>query len=196
MSGTDSAEWPVDLGGVTESLVTTLGPNDLWNIAALGVHAGDPVTATTWGNTRTRGNFRRNGRGYVQFAYDPELFVDAALSIRERSEPVLDEADAWVEVSVESRGVEDDEGTTIEHWALRPVDSAVVERHARTTNRGYYAVIEATVAASRLEVDAYDTETLVDRLTYFESVVDSCGGPREQAAFERLSELIDWRDAQ
>lgn len=196
MSETDSAEWPVDLVGVTESLVTTLGPNDLWNVAALGVHADDPVTATTWGNTRTRRNFRRNGRGYVQFAYDPELFVDAALSIRERPDPVLDEADAWVEVSAESMGVEDDEGTKTEQWALRPVDSAVVERHPRTTNRGYYAVIEATVAASRLDVDAYDTATLVDRLTYFESVVDACGGPRERAAFERLSELVDWRDGQ
>ncbi|MFC7210531.1 DUF447 domain-containing protein [Natronoarchaeum sp. GCM10025321] len=196
MSETDTAEWPVDLVGVTESLVTTLGPNDLWNVAALGVHAGDPVTATTWGNTRTRRNFRRNGRGHVQFAYDPELFVDAALSIRERQEPVLDEADAWVEVSAESIGVENDEGTKTEQWALRPVDSAVAERHPRTTNRGYYAVIEATVAASRLDVDAYDTATLVDRLTYFESVVDACGGPGEQAAFERLSELVDWRDAQ
>lgn len=194
MSETDPAEWPVDLVGVTESLVTTLGPNDLWNVAALGVHAGEPVTATTWGNTRTRRNFRGNGRGYVQFAYDPELFVDAALSIRERSEPVLDEADAWVEIAAESMGVEDDEGTTTEQWALRPVDSAVVERHPRTTNRGYYAVIEATVAASRLDVDAYDTETLVDRLTYFKGVVDSCGGPREQAAFDRLSELVGWRD--
>ncbi|PSP91673.1 DUF447 domain-containing protein, partial [Halobacteriales archaeon QS_1_68_44] len=61
------AEWPVNLAGVTESVVTTLGPNDRWNLAALGLFAGDPVTARTWGRTRTWRNFRERGGGYVQF---------------------------------------------------------------------------------------------------------------------------------
>ncbi|MCL9813820.1 DUF447 domain-containing protein [Natranaeroarchaeum aerophilus] len=187
--------WPVDLVGVTESLVTTLGPNDLWNLAALGLHAGDPVTATTFGRTRTWRNFRRTGRGYVQFTPDPELFVEAALSIEERAKPVLDEADAWAEVAVESLGVENEGGTQKEEWALHPVDCTVVDARPHTTNRGYYAVIEATVAASRLDVDAYDTATLVDRLSYFEDVVETCGGPSERAAFDRLSALVEWRDA-
>ena len=188
-------EWPVDLVGVTESLVTTLGPNHLWNVAALGLHAGDPVTATTFGKTRTWRNFRKTGQGYVQFTPDPELFVEAALSVEERAEPVLDEADAWAEVAVDSVGVEDEGGTRKEEWALRPVDGTVVARRPHTTNRGYYAVIEATVAASRLDVDAYDTATLVDRLAYFEEVAKTCGGPSERAAFDRLSTLVDWRDA-
>lgn len=201
MSGDDLSEsaatdeWPVDLVGVTESVVTTLGPNDLWNVAALGLHAGDPVTATTFGRTRTWRNFRNTGRGYVQFTPDPELFVEAALSVEERAEPVLDEADAWAEVAVDSIGVEDEGGTRKEEWALRPVDGAVVARRPHTANRGYYAVIEATVAASRLDVDAYDTATLVDRLAYFEEVVETCGGPSERAAFDHLSELTAWRDA-
>jgi len=189
---TASGEWPVELFGVTESVVTTLGPNELWNVAALGIHAGDPVTATTFGRTRTWRNFRQTGRGYVQFTPDPELFVEAALSIEERSEPVLAEADAWAEVTVESLAVESDGGTRMERWALHPVDTGVVEQRPHTTNRGYYAVIEATVAASRLDVDAYDTATLVERLAYFEEVVDTCGGPAERAAFDRLSELVDW----
>jgi len=190
-----TGEWPVEIVGVTESLVTTLGPNDLWNVAALGLHSGDPVTATTFGRTRTWRNFRQTGRGYVQFTPNPELFVAAALSVEERAEPVLDEADAWAEVTVESLGVRDEGGTRKEEWALRPVDGAVVARRPQTTNRGYYAVIEATVAASRLDVDAYDTATLVDRLSYFEEVVETCGGPSERAAFDRLSALVDWRDA-
>ncbi|QSG02676.1 DUF447 domain-containing protein [Natranaeroarchaeum sulfidigenes] len=192
---TDHGEWPVDIVGVTESLVTTLGPNDLWNVAALGLHGGDPVTATTFGRTRTWRNFRQRGRGYVQFTPDPQLFVEAALSVEERTEPVLDEADAWAEVAVESLDVEDDGGARKETWAIRPVEGAVVDARPHLTNRGYYAVIEATVAASRLEIDAYDTATLVDRLSYFEEVVQTCGGPAEQAAFDRLSALVDWHDA-
>jgi hypothetical protein len=198
--------WPVELRGVTESLVTTRGPNDRWNVAALGLHAGDPVTATTWGNTRTRRNFHRRGGGYVQFTRDPVTFVEAALSIYEVDDPVLDDADAWVDVEAtqidsteEETGVADavtnteDGGTLREQWKLTPVDSGIERETVPTTNRGYYAVVEATVAASRLDVDAYDDETLRDRLAYFESVVETCGGDRERAAFERVSELTPWK---
>jgi len=189
-----TVEWPVELRGVTESVVATLGPNDLWNDAALGLHAGDPVTARTYGNTRTRRNFHREGEGYVQFVRDPLTFVESALSIRERDEPVADAADAWARVEVEQIDAGRDGETRWEEWALRPVEAVRRERDPATTNRGYYAVIEATVAASRLDVDAYDTATLLDRLAYFAEVVDTCGGDRERAAFDRLTELTCWRD--
>jgi len=187
------ADWPVDLRGVTESVVTTRGPNDRWNVAALGLHAGDPVTAVTWGNTRTRRNFEREGRGYVQFVRDPDLFVRAALDVYEVDDPRLEAADAWVEVAVERIDRESVDGTRRERWALEPVESDVERRVVPTTNRGYYAVVEATVAASRLDVDAYDTRTLVERLEYLESVVDRCGGAPERRAFDRLTALTDWR---
>jgi hypothetical protein len=68
-------DWLVELRGVTESIVATLGPNGRWNLAALGLFAGEPVTSRTWGNTRTRRNFHREGEGYVQFTRDPVDFV-------------------------------------------------------------------------------------------------------------------------
>jgi hypothetical protein len=184
--------WPVELRGVTESIVTTLGPNDRWNVAALGLHAGDPVTAVTWGDTRTRRNFERAGTGFVHFAHDPELFVTAALDVHEVEAPRLDAADARVEVEVDRIDAAMVEGTRRERWALRPVASDVERRVVPTTNRGYNAVVEATVAASRLDVDAYDTATLVGRLRYFEAVVDRCGGAPERRAFDRLTALTDW----
>lgn len=195
-----AAEWPaeLDLRGVTESVVTTHGPNGRWNLAALGLHApdpatsepdaDDPVTARTWGRTRTRRNFTERGAGYVQFTRDPRTFVDAALSVRETDEPVLDDADAWVRVEVESLSEGESGGTEWVDWALAPVESRVVRETVSTTNRGYGAVIEATVAASRLEVDAYDRAALLDRLRYFESVVEAAGGPAEREAFERVRE--------
>ena len=100
--------WPARLRGVTESIVTTLGPNDRWNCAALGLLANGGhengetgnddgttaesdslVTARTWGRTRTWRNFREEGKGYVQFVRDPVVFTEAALSIREERSPVL-----------------------------------------------------------------------------------------------------------
>jgi len=196
-SGTEpsesGADWPVTLRGVTESVVTTRGPNDRWNVAALGLHSGDPVTARTYGQTRTYRNFADRGGGYVQFTRDPVDFVEAALAVREVDDPVLPSADAWVRVTVERREERVEGDTQIVTWALAPVESTVERETVPTTNRGYYAVIEATVAASRLDVAGYDTAMLRERLAYFESVVETCGGERERAAFDRLDELVDWR---
>jgi hypothetical protein len=189
-------DWPADLRGITESVVTTLGPNDRWNVAALGLHAGDPVTATTWGNTRTRRNFEREGDGYVHFLRDPDLFVRATLDVYEVDGPHLDAADAWAAVEADRIDAETVDGTRRERWALQPTDSGIERRIVPTTNRGYYAVVEATVAASRLDVDAYDTRTLVERLRYFETVVDRCGGDPERRAFDRLTALTDWKRAE
>jgi hypothetical protein len=189
-----TAEWPVDLRGVTESVVTTLGPNDRWNVAALGLHApeGDGgVYARTWGRTRTWRNFTERGEGYVQFTVDAVDFAEAAMTIREEDEPVLSSADAWVRVTVEERDRGTDGGTQWVEWALTPVETAVERRRVPTTNRGYYAVVEATVAASRLDVPAYDTATLRERIDYFEDVVERCGGERERAAFAVVREQID-----
>ncbi len=210
-SGDASAEgWPVEFRGITESLVTTLGPNDLWNVAALGLHppaeseggrAGEgesetddedpPVTARTWGNTRTRRNFHRQGGGYVQFVRDPVDFVDATLSIYEVEEPVLDSAAAWVEVEAEQVDSGREGDTEWEAWTLTPVESGVERETVPTINRGVGAVVEATVAASRLGVDAYDRSELRERLSYFEAVGRNCGDDRVRTALDRLREHLD-----
>ncbi|MBX0285009.1 DUF447 domain-containing protein [Haloarcula salinisoli] len=194
MTGASEAAWPVDLAGVTESVVTTLGPNELWNVAALGLHEPEddgPVTATTWGRTRTWRNFDERGEGYVQFTRDPVDFAEAALSVREESEPVLTSADAWVRVRVERLADGEDDGTQWVEWALVPEESRVERRVVPTTNRGHAAVVEATVAASRLDVPAYDRDELLSRLAYFESVVETAGSEPERAAFDRVRELVD-----
>ncbi|WP_256686998.1 DUF447 domain-containing protein [Halococcus qingdaonensis] len=192
---TDSQEridWPIELRGVIESLVATLGPNGRWNLAALGLHAGEPVTARTWGRTRTWRNFHEKGQGIVQFLHDPLVFAESALTIQERGSPVHPAANAWVRVAVESVDEGESGETKWEEWELTPIEAAIEDRIVPTTNRGYGAVVEATVAASRLDVSAYDTDELRERLDYFADVVETCGGPRERAAMERIVEHTAW----
>jgi hypothetical protein len=180
--------------------VTTRGPNGRWNAAALGLRAPGfddedrpGVHAVTYGDTRTQRNFEREGGGVVQFLADPRAFVDAALTVWETDEPVLDAADAWVRVAVESRGADERAGTRRERWALTPVESAVRREYVPAVNRGFCAVVDATVAASRLDVPGYDVDALLDRLDYFAETVERCGGPREREAFERIDEATGWR---
>ena len=184
-------DWPVDLRGITESVVTTQDPDGRWNVAALGLHTGEPVTARTWGATRTRRNFERTGAGYVQFTRNPVTFVEAALSAWEVDEPVLPDADAWVRVVTERVETGESGGTGWADWRLSPEESGVEREVVPTVNRGYNAVVEATVAASRLDVDAYDEATLRERLAHLEGVARRCGGEREREAWERLDALVE-----
>src|SRR5699024_7286101 len=147
----------------------------------------DPVTARTWGNTRTRRNFDARGEGYVQFTRDPVDFVEAACSIREEETPILDSTDAWVRVSVARTGSGDDGGTRWGHSTLSPGESSV-DCDVPTVNRGLYADIEATVAASRLDVPGYDTTELRERIAHGADVVDRCGRDADPAALERIEE--------
>jgi hypothetical protein len=192
--------WPdaVVLRGVTESVVTTLGPNGRWNLAALGLRApdvdevgGERVTARTWGRTRTWRNFNERGEGVVQFVTDPRTFVDAALSIRETDDPVVSEAAAWVRVDVTELETGEEDGTAWVDWALTPTEATVRERTVPTFNRGYGAAVEATVAVSRLDVPGYDRPALLDRLRWLEAVVERAGGPAEREAYARVREYAD-----
>jgi hypothetical protein len=184
--------WPIDFDGVTESVVTTRGPADRWNAAALGLHGGRPVTARTWGETRTRKNFDARGSGYVQFVADPEVFVEAALGISEHDEPILDAAAAWVHVSVDRVAEGTEVGTAWVDWALEPEETQVTTRSIPRLRRGTSAVVEATVAASRLDVAAYDRETLSERLDFFAEVVQRCGDAAEKRAMARVWRLSSW----
>ena len=194
-TGDETANWPVDVRGVTESVVTTRGPNDRWNVAALGLRSGDgddeSVAARTFGRTRTWRNFHEQGGGYVQFTQDPVDFVEAALSVREEDDPLLDSADAWARIEASRRGEATVRGTHVVTWDLTPVESAVECETVPTINRGHAAVVEATVAASRLELESYDREALLDQLARLDGVVETCGGEREHEAYDRLQELVD-----
>jgi len=194
VSNDSLVEWPVSFDGIVESVVTTEGPNGRWNVAALGLHCDDEESAVrsrTWGRTRTWLNFRERPRGYVQFTTDPVIFVKAALEVYEIETPVLDAAHAWVSVEPIKIAAGTDGGTQWVDWRLKPLESEIRSTTVPTLNRGYGAVVEATVAASRLEVPSYDSETLWERIEYFELVTERCGGAREKEAFERIYEAID-----
>jgi len=184
--------WPVELSGITESVVATRGPEDRWNFAALGLHDEEPVRARTWGRTRTRRNFEERGAGYVQFTRDPVDFTEAALAVREHEGPVLASADAWVRVNVGEQARGRDDGTEWVDWALHPGEARVERETVPLINRGHAAVIEATVAASRLDSPAYDDAVLRERLEYFAGVIEQCGGERDREALARMRELAEW----
>ena len=185
----------IHIDGIAETVVTTELPDGSWNAAALGVWTADEaqvLRARTWGDTRTRRNFDRTGHGVIHLLADPERFVRAALGIWERPTATIHDAAAWTPVTVTKRqsGTANDVEWT--EWDLQPESWRITERRVPIPNRGFAAVIEMTIAASRLSVPGYDEAELTDRLAYFHAVARRCGGPAVRAACDRVIETVDW----
>ncbi|NHN40775.1 DUF447 family protein [Halorubellus sp. JP-L1] len=151
----------------------------------------DAVTAFTYGRTRTWRNFHARGGGVVQFTIDPVDFAEAALGIHETDDAVLDSADAWVRVEATPIDATDEDGTRVETWRLDPVESEERRRVVPVVNRGHAAVVDATVAASRIGVPGFDDDALRERLDRAVQVAATCGGPREHEAIRRVAALAD-----
>jgi hypothetical protein len=86
----------------------------------------------------------------------------------------------------------EDGGTQWVEWALQPVETGIERETVPTLDRATGAVVEATVAASRLDVPGFDRADLERRLDYFADVVERCGGERERAAMELVRENSSW----
>lgn len=186
------ATWPIETDALVESVTTTTQPDGSWAVAALGIRpAEDGRTARTWGRTRTSRNLSRTGRAHVQFVTDPVVFARAALEPWSRDEPLLPEAAACVEVEATRIETGRDGGTAWTDWSLRPVRSEVRERAVPAPSRGVAAVIEMTIAASRLDVRAYDSDRLHERLSYHAEVARRCGGTAEREAAELIEGYVD-----
>lgn len=185
------SDWPTPLEGVTETVVTTLTPSGGWNAAALGLHGGSPVTARTWGQTRTRVAFERDGTGVIQFTTDSLTFVRAALTIHEVEEPVLAAADAWVWVEATRTASGSSAGTEWVEWRLDPLASRVRRRRVAGIRRARGAVVEASVAASRLDVEGFDRSELLATIERCGEVVERTGDARDRQAMSIVMETAN-----
>lgn len=187
-----TAGWPTQYPGILETVTTTEEPSGRWNVAALGVAGTDGHrVARTWGRTRTRRNLERTGEAVVNLVLDPVVFAKAALTETSRSDPTLPEADAWIEVDADRIGTGREDGTSWADWRLSPRTSTIRNRRVPTPTRGFGAVVELTIAVSRLDVASYDREELEDRISYFAAVARRCGGPRERAAVDLVIEKTE-----
>lgn len=161
------------------------------NVAPMGVvsEPGEPTArARLWAGSDTRANVRATGRVTVHFTRDPLLYARAALSDDTDgfvADGRLADADAWVRCTAERVGEERDGEVAL--WRLEPTDGAVENRVVATVDRGFNAVVEACVDATRLHVDP----DLRDRVARNLGLAWRCGGDRTREAAECISRLTD-----
>jgi uncharacterized protein len=182
---------------IIETIVTTLNPHGVINVAPMGVEWGDDVLVVKpFLDTTTFRNLRDTRVAVVNLTDDVRIFVRAALySAQAPTQPatqvpgvVLSAACSWREVEVMS----------IDATPPRSrIETRVVHRGTGTEflgfNRARHAVLEATILATRLHLIPHDEiRRQIDALAI---LVDKTAGEREREGWTLVSEYVRERIA-
>ncbi|MCX9015191.1 MAG: DUF447 family protein [Candidatus Methanoperedens sp.] len=189
MSSVDIREFGIH-DGISEVIVTTMSKDGVPNAAPMGLHQKDGRLYLRLFNSKTLDNILEKPLATANIVDDPVLFVRSALSDigHEGIEfvegfPVLKGALAWIRFECKVRKGED-----ISVVELSPVSGAVNSRTVKPINRGFNAVIEASVDATRYVI--FREKKYLERIGYYDKLVRKCGGAQEKEAMQLLYELI------
>ncbi len=176
--------------GISEVIATTRGLRI--NAAPMGVVNRDFLYIRMYRGSHTFLNVQQNGQLVANLVVDPELYVKAAFDDLESSyfyyddgAPILKAAYAWIEFACSIPKEVVRKNTVVR---LRPVRSKVIDRPIVPVNRGFNAVLEATIHATRYR--ALQEPKYLELIDYYGSIVKKCGGPRELEAFKLLKTLL------
>ena len=176
--------------GISEVIVTTLSKDGVPNAAPMGLHCKDGRLFLRLFNSKTLDNILEQPVAVANIVDDPVLFVRSALSDIEIDEfeliegfPVLKGVLAWIRFDCKCRKV-----GKISVVELTPVSGAIFHKTIKPVNRGFNAVIEASVDATRYVI--FKEQKYLDSIGDYDKLVKKCGGVREKEAMRMLYELI------
>lgn len=176
--------------GISEVIFTTLSPEGVPNAAPIGLHRkGKKLFARIY-SSKTLDNIMGKPELAANIVDEPVLFVQSALSdiADERFElvegfPVLKDALGWILFECRCR-----KGEKISVVELSPIKGKIITKKLQPINRGFNAVIEASIHATRYVV--LGEQKQLDCIEYYNTIVKKCGGVREDEAMKLLYELI------
>jgi len=176
--------------GISEVIFTTISPDDVPNSAPMGLHNRDGRLFVRIYNSKTQENIIKKPIAAANIVDDPVLFVQSALSDvePERFEyvegfPVLKDALGWILFDCKYK-----KGKNISVVELSPINGKINTQNIKPVNRGFNAVIEASIHATRYVV--FREQKYLEHIEYYNSIVKKCGGAREKEAMDLLYELI------
>ena len=176
--------------GISEVIFTTLSAGGKPNAAPIGLHRKDGRLFARIYNSRTLENILGGSAAASNIVDDPVLFVQSSLSDLgpEKFEcidgfPVLKDAQGWIFFNCRCK-----KGENITLVELSPLKGKINQRKIRPVNRGFNAVIEASIHATRYVISK--ERKYLDCIKYYDTIVKKCGGAREKEAMGLIYDLI------
>jgi len=182
--------------GINEVIVTTKSINNRPNAAPIGLirHSGK-LTARVYNESHTCTNIKDTGLLAVNIVDDPVVFVQSALKDLDKEKfefietdtginfPVLASSNGWV---IFKAGIRvGNIATTAE---LQFITGNIKSMGIRPINRGFNAVIEAAIYATRYKV--FNDEKFLSKIKSYESIINKCGGRSEKEAYGLIYKLL------
>lgn len=176
--------------GISEVIFTTISPDGVPNAAPMGLHNRNGRLFVRIYNSKTLENIMKKPLAAANIVDDPVLFVQSALSDvePERFEfidgfPVLKDAMGWILFDCKCK-----KGENFSVVELAPIKGKITTQNIKPVNRGFNAVTEASILATRYVV--FREQKYLEHIEYYNSIVKKCGGARETEAMGLLYELI------
>jgi hypothetical protein len=160
----------------------------------MGIHREDGRLFLRIFNSTTFTNILANPKAAANIVDDPALLVKSALSDVEPERykfidgfPVIKQALGWIIFDCECR-----RGENTSVVELSPVRGKINRRLIKPVNRGFNAVIEAAIHATRYV--GLKEEEYLRQIGYCNTIVQKCGGAHEKEAMRLLYELIGYTE--
>lgn len=181
--------------GISETIVTT---HQGWspNAAPMGIiRKQDTVLIRLFKGSKTYQNILAENFLVANVTNDPVLFVKCTfseigpddietISAPGREFPVLKEAQSWVAFECINTKIVP-EALIAE---LKPLRGHVNSFYPKAPNRGFNAVLEATIHATRYKIDG--DEKYLKLIKFYEDIVNKCGGENEKEALKLLHTFL------
>lgn len=184
------------LEGINETIITTISLNGKFNAAPIGIiRQNGKLKIRIYNESHTCTNIQDTGLLAANMVDDPVLFVQSALAelddkmfetipIEKYGDfPVLAQASAWLFFKADY-----EKGSKLILAELYPIMGEVRNSGIKTINRGFYAVIEATIYATRYIV--FKDEKYLRNIKTYKYIINKCGGTREKEAYELIFQLL------
>ncbi|MEA1945239.1 MAG: DUF447 family protein [Euryarchaeota archaeon] len=185
---------PSDFGildGISEVIATTASESGIPNAAPIGIiRNDDTLWMRLFPGSHTRRNAIETGEITANIVHDPVVYVEYTFEDPDpdvfeypdgMSCPVLKHSDAWVLFFCQQ--------STGNVFKLTPVSGMIRDKPLLCINRGFNAVIESLVHATRYRLNR-DARKL-DLIEHYDQIVQTCGGLREKEAMMKLKEIIE-----
>ncbi|RZN36708.1 MAG: DUF447 family protein [Methanosarcinales archaeon] len=186
------------LNGISEVIATTRSESGVPNAAPIGIirnngsHSSgdDQICVRLFSGSHTRQNVIETGEIVANTIHDPVIYVESTFDDLDpdmfkypdnKGCPALKHADAWLLFTCkQSKG---------NLFDLTPVKGVVCNTPMICVNRGFNAVIESLVHATRYQLK--QDPKYLELIRHHAQIIQVCGGTREKTAIIKLKEIME-----